>query len=122
MRTSIRYSIISRIAGAVAGLWLCGAGAAWAGGGADLVSLQALLTNTQGTGLCDVFGIKPCPVPPTVTQTALEVAALGNNLFEMLLAQNNILPKGSRVYAGNPAADIIFSGVPGCLASLPLSS
>jgi len=122
MRASIRYSTVTRISGAVAGLWLCGAGAAWAGGGTDLVSLQALLTNGQGTGLCDVFGISPCPQPPTVTQTALELAALGNNLFEMLLAQNKILPKGSRVYAANPAQDPPRSLLPGCLAPLPLSS
>src|SRR5712692_552856 len=95
MRRWIKSSIVRRANGALAGLWLCGAGAAWAGGGADLVSLQSLLTNGQGTGLCDVFAINPCPVPPTVSQTALEVAALGNNLFEMLLTQNNILPKGS---------------------------
>jgi hypothetical protein len=125
MRASIRSSTISRIAGAVAGLWLCGAGAAWAGGGSgDLVSIQALLSNGS-TGLCDVFGIKPCFIPPTVSQAALEVAALGNNLFEMLLAQNNIVPKGSRVYAGNPAADPPISGLPGCTAlpaALPSAS
>jgi hypothetical protein len=125
MRTSTRYSAISRICGAVTGLWLCGAGAAWAGGGGgDLVSLQSLLYNQDlKSGLCNIFNINPCPVPPTVTQAALELAALGNNLFEMLLAQNNIVPKGSRVYAGNPAADIPPSpGLPGCRASLPIPS
>jgi hypothetical protein len=125
MRTSIRYSVVSRICGAVTALWLCGAGAAWAGGGGgDLVTLQSLLQNSDGkSGLCQIFNINPCPIPPTVTQTALELAALGNNLFEMLLAQNNIVPKGSRVYAGNPAADIPpGSGLPGCRASLPISS
>ena len=122
MRLSIKSSIVLRAAGAVAGLWMCGAGAAWAGGGSgDLVSLQALLTNQQGTGLCDVFAIKPCPIPPTVSQTALQVAALGNNLVEMLLAQNNIVPKGSRVYAGNPAADNFVPSVPGCVSALPVA-
>src|SRR5438067_4515822 len=74
MRLSIKSSIVLRAAGAVAGLWMCGTGAAWAGGGSgDLVSLQGLLTNPQGTGLCDVFDINPCPIPPTVSQTALQL-------------------------------------------------
>ena len=103
MRTSIRYSTISRISGAVAGLWLCGAGTAWAGGGgADFGSLTALLTDPT-TGLCKVFAIKPCPTVPSITQAALEVAALGNNLSEMLLLQNQFAP-ASRVKADNPAA------------------
>src|SRR5258708_4541854 len=123
MRTSIRYSTISRISGAVAGLWLFGAGAAWAGGSGDFGSLKDLLHNGAGTGLCDQFGIKPCPIPPTITQAALEVAALGNSLFQMLLLQNNIFPTGSRVYAGNPAAAIPAApGLPGCGAAFPLSS
>ena len=127
MRASIRPSTISRVCGAVAGLWLCGPGAAWAGGGGgDLVSLQGLLQNTDGiSGLCQIFKIAPCPIPPTVSQAALEVAALGNNLFEMLLAQNNIVPKGSRAYAANPAADPPISGLPGCTAlpaALPSAS
>src|SRR5436190_2954584 len=94
-------SIVSRAAGAVLGLWLCSAGAAWAGDGADLGSLQALLTDPN-TGLCKLFGITSCPVPPTITQAVLEVAALGNNLPEMVRVQNNIPPGGS-VTAGNPA-------------------
>jgi hypothetical protein len=128
MRASIRSWTISRICGAVTALWLCGAGAAWAGGGGgDLVSLQNLLQNTDGrSGLCQIFKIVPCPIPPTVSQAALEVAALGNNLFEMLLAQNNIVPKGSRVYAANPAADPPSlppnPPLPGCGESLPISS
>jgi hypothetical protein len=107
MRTSITSSTISRISGAVAGLWLCGAGAAWAGGGADFGTLTALLTNGD-TGICDLFHIKPCPVVPSITQAALEVAAQGNNLSEMLLLQNQFAP-ASRVKADNPpatAADI----------------
>jgi len=119
-------SIVSRTAGAILGLCLCGAGTAWAGGGgADLVSLQNLLENTDGQSeLCQIFSINPCPVPPTVTQTALELSALGNNLFEMLLTQNNIVPKGSRVYAANPAQDPPSSTqpLPGCVATLTLSS
>jgi hypothetical protein len=108
----------SRLAGAVAALWLCCAGAAWAGdGGADLGSLQALLSDPT-TGLCKIFNMSTCPQMPTVTQGVLEVAGLGNNLPEMVRAQNNILP-GTSVTAGNPAA------VPpseGSLTPLPLNS
>jgi hypothetical protein len=105
MRTLIRSSTVSRIAGAVVALWLCGGGVARAGDGQDLGSLQALLSNTSSTGICDVFFPKnvPCPIPSTITQAVLEVAALGNNLAEMIRAQNNI-PPGTSINAGNAAA------------------
>jgi hypothetical protein len=104
MRAFFRSSILCRVTGAVAGLWLCSGGAAWAGdGGGDFGSLTALLTNGGGTGICDVFHINPCPKVPSLTQAALEVAALGNNLSEMLLLQNGFAP-ASRVKANNPPA------------------
>jgi hypothetical protein len=103
MRVSIRSSNISRISGAVAGLSLCGAATAWAGGGgADFGTLTALLTDSS-TGICAVFHINPCPTVPSITQAALQVAALGNNLSEMLLLQNQFAP-ASRVNANNPPA------------------
>lgn len=101
MRPLIRSTIYLRAAAVAAGLWLGAGGAAWAGDGADLGSLQALL-NDPTAGLCKLFGIAPCPVPPTITQAVLEVAALGNNLPEMVRAQNNI-GLGGAVSAGNPA-------------------
>src|SRR5947208_2346433 len=109
-------SIVSRAAGAVLILWLC-AGAAWAGDGADLGSLQALLSGTGG--LCQIFNMNPCPQVPTITQGVLQVAGLGNNLAEMVRAQNNI-PPGSSVNAGNPAA--VPPPTPGSLTPLPLNS
>src|SRR5438067_1237369 len=108
-------SIVSRAAGAVLSLWLC-AGAAWAGDGADLGSLQALL-NDPNTGLCKLFGMSSCPVPPTITQAVLEVAGLGNNLPEMVRVQNNI-PPGSSVTAGNPAVATTPSTVSELLSTL----
>ena len=113
MRASIRPSNFSGLAGAVAGLWL-GAGVAWAGDGTDLGSLQALLSDPN-TGICKIFNMSFCPKLPTVTQAVLQVAALGNNLPEMVRAQNNIAP-GSSANAGNPAA------VPPVNGSLPLTS
>ena len=101
MRPLIDSSIYSRVTAAVAGLWLGAAGAAWAGDGADLGSLQALL-NTPNTGLCAIFNMSSCPQVPTITQGVLQVAGLGNNLPEMVRLQNNI-PPGSAVSAGNPA-------------------
>jgi hypothetical protein len=119
MGVSIGSSIMFRFAGAATALWLCSAGAAWAGDGADLGSLQALLSDPN-TGLCKIFGIpsNTCPQVPTITQGVLQVAGLGNNLPEMVRAQNSILP-GSSVNAGNPAA------VPpseGSLTPLPLDT
>ena len=112
----MRPSIVSRVAGAAAGVWLCGAGAAWAGDGVDLGSLQALL-NDPTSGLCSLFKMSSCPVPPTVTQAVLEVAGLGNNLPEMVRVQNNILPRDS-VTAGNPAIATVPSAVSDLMSSL----
>jgi len=99
--------MISRLAGAVAGLWLCSAGAVWAGGGGggeDLGTIQAIIGPPDGSsGLCHTFGMNPCPQLPTVTQAILQAAGLGNNLPEMVGAQNDI-PPGDRISAGNPAA------------------
>ena len=91
----------SRLAGVLAALWLCGVGAAWAGDGADLASLNQLL-NTPTTGLCAILGMKTCPQFPTVTQAILEVAGLGNSPPGIIGAQNSITP-GSNVIADNPA-------------------
>jgi hypothetical protein len=118
--TSFTYA---RLAGAVAALWLCGAGAAWAGdGGADLQSLQALL-STPNTGFCAILKMTSCPQLPTITQAVLEVAGLTNSPPEMVAAQNSISP-GSNVNAGNPAAvptDIPVDSNTG-LATLPLAT
>jgi hypothetical protein len=100
--TSFGSFTFSRLAGALAALWLCGAGSAWAGDGADLASLQALLSDPT-TGLCKIFNMSTCPQLPTITQGILEVAALTNSPPEIVAAQNSITP-GSNVTAGNPAA------------------
>lgn len=100
--STFRFFTFSRLAGAVAALWLCGAGAAWAGDGGDLAGLNQLL-STPNTGLCAILKLTPCPQLPTVTQGLLEVAALANSPPEIVAAQNSIAP-GSNVTAGNPAA------------------
>jgi hypothetical protein len=101
--STFRSFTFSRLVGALAVLWLYGTGAAWAGDGADLASLNQLL-STPGTGLCAVLNMtKNCPQLPTITQAILEVAGLGNSPPEALAAQNSIAP-GYNVIAGNPAA------------------
>ncbi len=102
MSRSFGAFTFSRLAGALAALWLCGAGAAWAGDGADLASLNQLLSDPT-TGFCKIFNMSTCPQLPTITQGILEVAALANSPPEMIAAQNSIAP-GSNVAAGNPAA------------------
>jgi hypothetical protein len=107
MRASIKASTISRISGAVAAVWACCGGPAWAGD-ADLGSLQTIIGDAAGTtGLCHMFGMtnNNCPQLPNITQAVLEVVALGNNLPEMVRAQTSIAPQFS-VDAGNPAANI----------------
>jgi hypothetical protein len=100
MRASIGPSTISRISAAVAGLWLCGAGSAWAGGsGESLTTVQNVIT-----GICMFFNLSSCPQLPTVTtQAVLVLAALENSPPEMVRALNNI-PPGSGIDAGNAAA------------------
>ncbi len=74
MCASIRLSTVSGLAGAVAAVWLCGAGSAWAGdGGAALAPLQHFLNGT-----CSMVGIGPtsCPQLPTINQLVIEIAAL----------------------------------------------
>jgi hypothetical protein len=98
--TSIRSFTYSRLAGAVTAIWLCGAGAAWAGGGGgeDLGTLNNFLQNT----LCPGLSISPCPQLPTVTQAVLQIAAWNLVPTEMIRATNSIA-NGSRVDAGNPS-------------------
>jgi hypothetical protein len=91
------FFTLSRLAGALAALWLCGTGAAWAGDGGDLASLQNV-----ANGLCTIFKMTTCPQLPTITQAMLEVAGLTNSPPEMVAAQNSIAP-GYNVIAGNPA-------------------
>lgn len=96
VRTKVSFSTASRLVGAVAAVWLCACGSAWAGDGANLASIQEIIT-----GFCSIFSMNPCPQLPTVTQALLEAASLGLSPPEMVAAQNDI-PPGGNVYAGNP--------------------
>jgi hypothetical protein len=64
MRGSVTSAKISRLAGAIAALWLLFAAPAWAGGGMDAGALQSTL--------CQLFAISlniPCPQYPTYSNT-----------------------------------------------------
>jgi len=103
MRRSIRSSTISRLAGAVAALWLGGAGAAWAGGGSgDLASLQNFIDPT-----CAAFGIPSsnCPKLPTISQAVLQLAGW-INASPAAIRSNSFygnIPVGPYIDAGNPS-------------------
>ena len=73
MRNWVRSSAISRFAGVVTGLWLCGMGAAWAGTGGSDSGLQTVI-NT----ICSDAGATSCPTVPTVTQAILQMSGLAN--------------------------------------------
>jgi hypothetical protein len=60
MRESVSSAKISRLAAAVAGLWLLCAGPAWAGGGMDAAALQDMLCKFVSD-----LGILTCPRYPT---------------------------------------------------------
>jgi hypothetical protein len=61
--------------------------------------------------------LTPCPQPPTVTQGVLEVAALANNLPEMIRVQFNVEP-GETVTAGNPTRTTVPPNVSDLLSIL----
>jgi hypothetical protein len=105
MRTLVRYSAISRLSGAVAAIWLCGSGSAWAGtGGGDAGSMQNTLD-----GICSLLGMTTCPLlSPNLTELVLELAGLENNPPEMVRAQNAIAPTAA-VNAVNPPAGSPFA-------------
>src|SRR5437667_8728528 len=74
MRVSVRSSTVSRLAAAVAALWLYGTGPASAGGGGeDAGTFQPFLNQ-----FCDLLAMTPCPQMPTLTQIVLEISALVN--------------------------------------------
>jgi hypothetical protein len=102
---AVGSSTISRLVGAVAALWLCGAGPVWAGsgGGADLGSLNSAL-RTLCNDTLPFFGVTvpSCPQVPTVAQGVLQLAAWNLVPTEMIRATNNVPLKGA-VNAGNPS-------------------
>src|SRR5580704_18495596 len=120
---SIRSFMYSRLTGAVAALWLCCAGPAWAGdGGADLASL-----NTGLGDLCSFFeGLTPpvnlpfCPQAPTITQGILQLAAWSLVPNEMISAVNHI-PIGQRVNAGSPSIPPVGPTPPPITSALPIT-
>ena len=76
MNVSIRFFRFSRIVRAVTALWLCGTGAAWAGGGGGEDASTAQMTlNT----ICSAVGLSPCVELPTVSQIVLEISGLLNS-------------------------------------------
>src|SRR6266568_2116564 len=81
MRASVGFSTISRLATAVAALWLWGTGPAWAGGeGGSIGTLQNFLGPSNGSsGFCQLLVMNPFPQVPTLTQLALEISALANS-------------------------------------------
>jgi hypothetical protein len=91
-----RFSVVSRVA-TFAAVWLCSAGAAWAGsgGGADLGHSQSLLD-----AVCKDVGISSCPKLPTVNQLVVENAAL-NGITPATVRQLQGLPAGAAVDAGS---------------------
>lgn len=112
MPASIRPLTLPRAASAVAVLWLCGVGSAWAGdGGADAGTIQSFL-NT----ICGNLGIASCPQLPTVTQGTLEIAGLGYARPEAIRRSQDVSP-GS-VFASNPPP---IPGDPVVPVALPLA-
>jgi hypothetical protein len=86
------------LAGAVAALWLCGAGSAWAGGGGGP---DAGPDQTSLDALCSFLGVTSCPQLPTVTQIVLEYAALGTSSPDFVRGPGKFGGFGGCSVAGN---------------------
>jgi hypothetical protein len=115
VRASVVSFRFSRLARAVAALWLCCAAPAWAGDGADLGSI-----NTAWQTFCGVtlpsFGVKPpCPQIPTITQGILQLTA-GQLVPPAMVRATNSTPLGQAVDAGNPSLP------PATLATTPATT
>jgi hypothetical protein len=99
-----RFSVLSRVA-TFAAVWLCSAGAAWAGsgGGADLGGAQSALND-----VCDTFGISQtfCPKLSTVNQLIVENAALSSITPAQVGHQQPAVDAGSKSGLANPLAFI----------------
>ncbi len=112
MSVSLRLSVISRLAAAVAAISLCGIGSSWAGdGGSSGITLQGVLDD-----VCSVFGsMVPCPQLPTVTQQVIEIAGLTNTSPDYVRLSNSVCtPPG--------CPDIAVNAVNGLAKSPPLGT
>jgi hypothetical protein len=112
MRAWVGSLTISRLAAAVAAVWLCGAGSAWAGGGgADGGIVQPFLN-----GLCQFLGMTnmapSCPQLPRATQVILEYAALATAPPDFVRGPVGAIPTCSVAGdAGNPCANNALNAV-----------
>lgn len=99
MRGLVGSSRNGGLIGAFAGIWMCGAGMAWAGdGGGDFASIQSSLND-----LCSFLNITACPQLPTFTQMALEIAGLENTSPDIARYQAALSPTAA-INAVNPPA------------------
>jgi hypothetical protein len=98
MRPSTRYSVISRLGGAVATVWLSVTGSALAGDGSgDIPSAQGAVTE-----LCTLFNMS-CPQLPTITQLILQITGLENTSPDIARYAESFSPTAA-VNAVNPPA------------------
>jgi hypothetical protein len=119
---SIRSFMHSRLTGAVAALWLCCAGPAWAGdGGNDLGTLNNGLADLCSS-LENTFSVllPSCPQAPTITQGILQLASWSLVPNEMISAVNSI-PIGQRVNAGSPSIPPVGPTPPPITSALPIT-
>jgi hypothetical protein len=95
----LRSSIISRLIGAAAALWL-GAGSAWAGSGGsgDAESSLSILCN-------NILFLPTCPSFSSLTATVLELAALEAAPPEIVRAANSIVPTVAANAVNPPAGE-----------------
>jgi len=115
---SLRSFTFSRLAGAVAALWLCCAGPAWAGdGGNDAGTINTALGEfcTLLEGFPYFVPLPPCPQVPTVTQGILQLAA-GLLVPPVMVRATNNTPLGQAVDTGNPSLP------PATLPTTPLTT
>ena len=124
MCAMLRSSIIARLAGAAAAIWLCGALPAWAGSGASGTSLQGVVDDAWALFTALVQSLTPPPQLPTVTQQVLALASWNNTSPDIQRIVNSVCtPPGCPQVAINavngPAQSPSFAPPPFASSAFP---
>ncbi len=116
MSVPLRLSMISRLAGAAAVIWMYGTGSAWAGdGGSSGMSLQGVLDET-----CSMFFGTTCPQLPTITQQVIEFGGLTTESPNLVRFLNSVC--GANSSSGLPCPEVAVNAVNGPAKSSPLGA
>jgi hypothetical protein len=105
MSVSLRFSVISRLAGAAAVIWMYGAGSAWAGdSGSSGISVYGVFTSIVSMFFPQITSppVFPTATNDPVTPIILETAALTNLSLDEVRVANTVCAPGGPASSGLP--------------------